>query len=167
MFNKFEICKRANHLTTKGYTKTEAFKMAWREAREAATAPEAAEVVTISDIVTKAREFKKIQKMIEELEARQNAIKESIINEMDGAEEVSADIFKIRYITVVSNRFDTTGFKKIHADIYNEYLKENVCKRFTVSAWKQKALLQRITKLSVNGNRDDYHNTILVYHGCR
>jgi predicted phage-related endonuclease len=121
-YNKSEICKRANQLMKEGYTKSEAFTQAWAEAK------------TPDTIAAKARQFKEIQRMIEELEAQANAVKESIIADMDGAEEVTADIFKIRYITVTSNRLDTSRFKSEHNDLYTTYLKESSAKRFTVVA---------------------------------
>jgi predicted phage-related endonuclease len=48
-------------------------------------------------------------------------------------EEILVDVFKVRYITVISNRFDTTTFKATHKDLYSEYLKPSECKRFTVA----------------------------------
>lgn len=128
MYNKSEICKKANQRIKEGYTKSEAFKAAWAIAKGAATAQED------NGIAAKARQFKEVQRMIEELEAQANALKESIIAEMGGAEEVTADIFKIKYITVISNRLDTTKFKSEHSDLYSAYLKESTAKRFTVVA---------------------------------
>ena len=125
-YNKSEICKKANELIKDGYTRAEAFKAAWEMAKGIA--------MVGSSIAAKARSFKEIQRMIEELEAQANGIRESIIAEMDGAEEITADVFRIRYITVISNRLDTANFKKDHADLYNEYLKECASKRFTVAA---------------------------------
>jgi len=52
--------------------------------------------------------------------------------EKQQAEEIKVDIFKVRYTTVVSNRFNTTEFKKTHNTLCEQYLKENVYKRFTI-----------------------------------
>lgn len=131
-YNKSEICKTANQLVKEGYTKSAAFVEAWARAKAKGGAV-VSPTQESNNIVAKAIRFKEVQKMIEELEAQAAAIKESIIAEMDGAEEVTADIFKIRYITVVSNRLDTSSFKKEHSDLYSAYLKESTAKRFTVA----------------------------------
>jgi hypothetical protein len=80
-YSKSEICKRANSLLKEGYTKSGAFTMAWAEAKAPA------------DTAAKAIMYKAIQQQIEELEAQANAIKESIIADMDGAEDINAGIF--------------------------------------------------------------------------
>ena len=121
-YNMSAICTRANELIKIGKTKSEAFKAAWAEAK--------AEPKTIVD---KAHEFRKIQKMIEELQEKANAIKEEIIADMDGAEMIEADMFTIRYQTIISNRLDTPKFKADNKDLYDMYLKPSEAKRFTVA----------------------------------
>ena len=39
----------------------------------------------------------------------------------------------IRYTAVLSNRFDTTAFKKVMPEIYNAYTKQVSSRRFTIS----------------------------------
>ena len=121
-YNMKAICTRANELIKAGYDKSAAFKTAWEEAK---TEPQS--------IAAKAHEFREIQKMIEELQAKANEVKESIIADMDGAEIVEADVFTIRYQTIISNRLDTTKFKTENKDLYEMYLKESSAKRFTVA----------------------------------
>ena len=121
-YNLREICKRANELIKAGSDKSTAFKTAWAEAK-----------AQPKDIAAKAHEFRTLQAMIADLEAKAAAVKESIIADMDGAEMVEADIFTIRYQTIISNRLDTTTFKKDHNDLYSAYLKESTAKRFTVA----------------------------------
>ena len=48
-------------------------------------------------------------------------------------EEMMVDVFKIRYKTVKSNRFDTTAFKSTHKELYNQYIKQTESRRFTVA----------------------------------
>lgn len=38
-------------------------------------------------------------------------------------EKMIVDIFKIRWTSVTSNRFDTNAFKKLYADLYNQFTK--------------------------------------------
>ena len=49
-------------------------------------------------------------------------------------EEMDVDVFKIRYKTVKSSRFDTTAFKSTHKELYEQYVKQTESRRFTVSA---------------------------------
>ena len=39
----------------------------------------------------------------------------------------------IRFTSVLSNRFDTTTFKKLHADLYNTFVKQVASRRFTIA----------------------------------
>ena len=49
-------------------------------------------------------------------------------NEID---ELIGDEHKATYKEVISNRFDSTAFKKDHADMYEAYKKESSTMRFT------------------------------------
>jgi predicted phage-related endonuclease len=51
-----------------------------------------------------------------------------------GTDTITADIFKVTWKPVTSNRFDTAGFKKTHADLYGQYLKPSITRRFSISA---------------------------------
>ena len=46
-------------------------------------------------------------------------------------EVISDDGIKATYREVISNRFDSTAFKKDFADIYSEYTKKSSSMRFT------------------------------------
>jgi predicted phage-related endonuclease len=48
-------------------------------------------------------------------------------------EEQSAGRYIVRFTSVLSNRFDTTGFKKMYSDLYKEYTKQIASRRFTIS----------------------------------
>ena len=40
----------------------------------------------------------------------------------------------VRYTNVISNRFDTTSFKKTYGDLYKAFTKQSASRRFTISA---------------------------------
>ena len=73
------------------------------------------------------KEQKNIQSVIDELKGELKAELEAL-----GVDEIETDMFTISYKDVVSNRFDTTSFKKDNAMLYQHYLKESVSKRFLV-----------------------------------
>ena len=68
--------------------------------------------------------------------AKADAIREAIKEEMvaQEVEEMTARANIIRYTTVLSNRFDTTGFKKLYGDLYKDYTKQVSSRRFTITA---------------------------------
>lgn len=48
-------------------------------------------------------------------------------------EEMIAGQYIIRYTAILSNRFDTTAFKKVMPEIYKAYTKQVSSRRFTIS----------------------------------
>ena len=87
------------------------------------------------ELTSKVRELKELKMMAEELGAEITAIEDIIKAEMTAREtdELITGEYKIRWKTVVSNRFDTTAFKKTHADLYEQYTKTTETRRFTVA----------------------------------
>lgn len=82
--------------------------------------------------------IKKLQALEEQkkkLEAQINSLQEEIKKDMEskGKEEMQAGIFIIRFTSVLSNRFDTKGFKEKYAELYKEYTKQVASRRFTIS----------------------------------
>ena len=52
-----------------------------------------------------------------------DAIREAIKNEMieRNTEELVAGAYIVRYTNVISNRFDSTTFKRLYADLYKDF----------------------------------------------
>ena len=88
------------------------------------------------EITTKIEELRELEELIEEAKAEAEAIRDDIKNEMlnRNIEELTAGQYIIRWTSVLSNRFDTTGFKKLYADLYKQYTKQIASRRFTISA---------------------------------
>ena len=63
------------------------------------------------------------------------AIREALKNEMieRNTEELVAGAYIVRYTNVISNRFDSTTFKRLYADLYKDFTKPVVSRRFSVS----------------------------------
>lgn len=66
-----------------------------------------------------------------EIVARETLIKD----EMDNRELETLDLGNviIRFTSILSNRFDTTNFKKLHADLYNTFIKQVASRRFSIA----------------------------------
>ena len=67
--------------------------------------------------------------------AKADAIRSAIKAEMEerDTEELTAGNYINRYTSVISNRFDSTTFKRLYADLYKDFTKPVSSRRFTVS----------------------------------
>lgn len=62
---------------------------------------------------------------------REQAIKEEMENRE--LEELNLGNVIVRFTNILSNRFDTTAFKKLHKDLYNEFIKQVASRRFSIA----------------------------------
>ena len=88
-----------------------------------------------TEMTSKVRELKELKAMADELAAEITAIEDSIKADMtaQGIEEMTVDVYKVRYKTVKSSRFDTTAFKKAMPDLAAQFMRETESRRFTVA----------------------------------
>lgn len=79
--------------------------------------------------------LKAIESQIADLQSEADAIKDLIKEELtsEGIDEVSVGNYKITYRAVISNRFDSTNFKKSHAELYRQFTKQTSYKRLTIN----------------------------------
>lgn len=79
--------------------------------------------------------LKSIEEHINELQGEADAIKDLVKEEMreSGVSELHVGNYKITYRDVISNRFDTTSFKKSYNDLYKEYTRQTTYKRLTIN----------------------------------
>ena len=71
---------------------------------------------------------KTIKAMTKALDARKEDAKTFM--EERGMDETVTERFKAIYREVITNRFDTTAFKKDHPRLYKDYVKDSVTKPF-------------------------------------
>ena len=88
-----------------------------------------------TEMTSKVRELKELKAMADELAAEITAIEDTIKADMtaQGVEEMTVDIYKVRYKTVKSSRFDSTAFKKAMPDLAAQFMRETESRRFTVA----------------------------------
>ena len=88
-----------------------------------------------TEMTSKVRELKELKAMADELAAEITAIEDSIKADMtaQGVEEMTVDVYKVRYKTVKGSRFDTTAFKKAMPDLAAQFMRETESRRFTVA----------------------------------
>ena len=88
------------------------------------------------EITSKIESLRELEDLIEEAKAEAEALRDEIKAEMlsRNTEELTAGQYIVRWTSVLSNRFDTTGFKKLYGDLYKSYTKQIASRRFTISA---------------------------------
>lgn len=77
-------------------------------------------------------EYRENKRLIEELEAMNDSIKSDILAIMGNDEMHVEGAAKATNKTVVSSRFDSSGFKKEYPDLFTEYSTPTTYRRFTV-----------------------------------
>lgn len=89
-----------------------------------------------NELVAKIEALNEWEAVIEEAKAEAEAIRDSIKAEMmeRDTEELTAGQYIVRWTSVISNRFDTTSFKKVMPDVYKAYTKAVSSRRFSISA---------------------------------
>ena len=88
------------------------------------------------EIQSKVEALRELESLIEEAKAEAETIRDEIKAEMlnRNTEELNAGQYIVRWTSVLSNRFDSTAFKKVMPDVYKAYTKAVSSRRFTITA---------------------------------
>ena len=88
-----------------------------------------------NEMVSKIEQLKEWEAILEEAQAEAEALRDSIKEEMldRGTEELAAGTYIVRWTSVLSNRFDSTAFKKENVELYQKYIKQVASKRFSIA----------------------------------
>ena len=91
--------------------------------------------MSANELTSKVRELKELKAFAEQIADEIATIEDLIKAEMTerNTEEMTVDVFKIRWTRMTSSRFDTTAFKKTHADLYDQYTKQTESRRFSIA----------------------------------
>lgn len=87
------------------------------------------------EITSKIEALKELEELIEEAKAEADKLRDEIKAEMQNrnTEELQVGKYIIRWTSVLSNRFDTTAFKRVMPDVYKAYTKQVASRKFTIS----------------------------------
>ena len=87
------------------------------------------------EITGKIEALKDLESLIEEAKAEAEALRDEIKSEMlnRNTEEMEAGQYIVRWTSVLTQRFDTTAFKKVMPDVYREYTKQVSSRRFSIA----------------------------------
>ena len=92
--------------------------------------------MTKVELLAKIELLNQYEMMVEEIKAEADKVRNSIKAEMEAreVEELIAGQYIIRWTSVLSNRFDSTAFKKVMPELYKAYTKQTASRRFSISA---------------------------------
>ncbi|MCI7727073.1 MAG: hypothetical protein MSH58_08065 [Clostridiales bacterium] len=87
------------------------------------------------EITSKIDALKELEALIDEAKAEAESLRDEIKQEMlnRDTEELEAGQYIVRWTSVLSQRFDTTAFKKVMPDVYKAYTKQVSSKRFSIA----------------------------------
>ena len=88
------------------------------------------------EITSKIEALKELEALIEEAMSEAEALRDEIKAEMlnRNTEEMEAGQYIVRWTSVLSQRFDSTAFKKVMPDVYKRFIKQTASRRFSISA---------------------------------
>ena len=91
--------------------------------------------MSANEMTTKIEALRDLEELIEEAKVEAETLRDEIKAEMmaRGTEELIAGSYIIRWTSVLSNRFDSTAFKKVYGDLYKAFTKQSASRRFTIS----------------------------------
>ena len=87
------------------------------------------------EITSKIEALKELEALIEEAKSEAEALRDEIKTEMlnRNTEEMEAGQYIVRWTPVLSQRFDSTAFKKVMPDIYKSFTKQVSSRRFSIA----------------------------------
>ena len=91
--------------------------------------------MSANEITTKIEALRELEELIEEAKVEAESLRDEIKAEMlsRNTEEMSVGQYIVRFTSILSNRFDTTGFKRAYGELYKEFTKQTSSRRFTIS----------------------------------
>ena len=91
--------------------------------------------MSINELEVRIAKMQEWEALAAEAAAEAEAIKDSLKAEMieRDTEELQVGRYIIRWTSVISNRFDSTAFKKEHGDLYKSFTKQSTSRRFSIA----------------------------------
>lgn len=91
--------------------------------------------MSTTEITSKVEALKELEALIEEAKAEVDTLRDEIKTEMlnRNTEEMEAGQYIVRWTPVLSQRFDSTAFKKVMPDIYKSFTKQVSSRRFSIA----------------------------------
>ena len=91
--------------------------------------------MSTNEMTSKVREYKELKALLEQVQNEIAALEDEFKAEMTArnTEQMDVDVYKVRWTTVNSNRFDSTAFKKANPELAEQYTKTTTTRRFSIA----------------------------------
>ena len=91
--------------------------------------------MSTNQIMSKIEALLDWEKIMEEAKAEAEALRDEIKQEMmaRNTEELTVGQYIVRWTSMLTQRFDSTAFKKVMQDIYKAYTKQVASRLFTIA----------------------------------
>ena len=88
------------------------------------------------ELTAQIESLRALEELIEEAKAEAETLRDAIKQEMlnRDVETLEAGQYIVHWTAVLSQRFDSTAFKKVMPDVYKAYTKQVASRRFSISA---------------------------------
>lgn len=92
--------------------------------------------MSTTELTAQIESLRALEELIEEAKAEAETLRDAIKSEMlkRDTEELTAGQYIVRWTSILSQRFDSTAFKKVMPDVYKAYMKQVSSRRFSISA---------------------------------
>lgn len=90
--------------------------------------------MSVKELTRAVRRLRELETEAEQLAGEIDALKDRIKAEMTArdVDEMQIDVFRIRWASVQSCRFDSAAFKRAMPDLYGSFLRQTETRRFSV-----------------------------------
>ena len=88
-----------------------------------------------NELLNKIEALNEWEQLMEEARAEAEAIRDSIKQEMlsRDTDEMEVGQYIVRWSSVLTQRLDTTAFKKAMPDVYKAFIKQTTARRFSIA----------------------------------
>lgn len=88
-----------------------------------------------NELLNKIEALNEWEALMEEAKAEAKALRDSIKQEMleRDTEELECGQYIVRWTSVLTQRFDSTSFKKAMPDVYKAFTKQTASRRFSIA----------------------------------
>lgn len=91
--------------------------------------------MSTNQITSKIEALLEWEKIMEEAKEQAETLRDELKQEMmaRNTEELTAGQYIVRWTSVLSQRFDSTAFKKTMPDVYRSFIKQVTSRRFSIA----------------------------------
>lgn len=91
--------------------------------------------MSVKELTKAVRRLRELETEAEQLAGEIDALKDRIKAEMTArdVDEMQIDVFRVRWATVHSTRFDSAAFREAMPELYSRFTRQTETRRFTVA----------------------------------